>query len=204
MANCDKVADILFNCDSANLNMVSGSVLVRLEALSVVKNATNSCLLDSLAIIDPDTGVYPLTTSSYYPIKAEWYLSSVKPNYEVVEGTSTSDRYKQTIGKIVITNSEKAVGKQNIKGLNSNLWVIVSKLTGVDSNDDTFHVYGVRNGMKFLAEATSDEFGNRVVGSFMSIAGGEESTPNGVNLLMTSYANTNILFGQRFDPVIIP
>ena len=203
MASCDKVADILNNCDTANLNLVSGAVIVRLEALSVVKNATNSFLLDSLDIIDPDTGAYPLEASSYYPIKAEWYLNSVKPNYEVVEGTSTSDRYKQTIGKIVITDSEKAVGKQNIKGLNSNLWVIVAKLTGVENPVDTFHVYGVRNGMKFLAEATSDEFGNRVVGSFMSIAGGEESTPNGVNLLDTSFANTNTLFNQRFDPVIV-
>lgn len=204
MAGCADVADILNLCDSANLNLVSGALLVRLEAVSVTKNATNPFLLDSLDVVDPDTGVYPVTGSDYLPIKAEWYLNSAKPNYEVVEGTSTPDKYIHTIGNIVITNSESAAGKQNVKGLNANLWVIVAKVKGVAAEADTFHVYGLANGLKFLPTATSDEFGNRVVGSFRSLAGGEEPTPNGVNWLDTSYANTNVLFGQRLDPVIVP
>lgn len=204
MSNCTKVADILKACDSVNLNMVSGVLVARLEALGVTLNASNSFLLDEVTLIDPATGVYPLVGSDYYPIKAEWLLNSVTPNYEVVEGTATADSYKQTIGKIVLTDSESAVGKQTIKGLNSNLWVIIAKIKGVKSQADTFHVYGVQNGLKFLPEATAPEFGNRVVGSFASLAGAEEATPNGVNWLDTDYATTNTLFNQRLDPVIVP
>lgn len=203
MANCDKVYDILKACDSANLNLISGALAVRIEAVSVTRNATNPFLLDLVEIIDPDTGAYPLIASKYYPIKAEWVQNSAKPNYEVVEGTSTNDKYKQTIGKIVISDSESATGKQNVSGLNSNMWVIIGKLKGVSDNDDAFHVYGLQNGMKFLAEATADEFGNRVVGMFTSVAGGEEATPNGFNWLDTDYATTNTLFNQRLDPVIV-
>lgn len=203
MAGCAKVADILNLCDSANLNLVSGALVVRFDAVSFTKNATNPYLLDSFDIIDPETGAYPLEASDYFPISAEWYLNSAKPNYEVVEGTSTSDKFIHTIGNIVVTDSESATGKLTVKGLNANLWVIVAKVKGVANQVDTFHVYGLSNGLKFLPVATADEFGNRVVGSFRSLAGGEEPTPNGVNLLDTTYANTLVLFNQRFDPVII-
>lgn len=204
MAFCEKVKDILNNCDSANLNLISGVLIVRAEALGFTKNATNPFLLTQVVIKDPTTGAYPLALSPYLPIKAEWYLNSAKVNYEVVEGTSTADKYAQTIGNIVIQDSETAEGKLNLKGLNSNLWVIIAKLKGVKSQEDTFHVYGVQNGLKFLPAPTADEFGGRVVGMFKSIAGAEENTPNGVNLLDTSFANTNTLFNQRFNPVIIP
>lgn len=204
MSNCTKVADILKACDTVNLNMVSGVLVARLEALGVTPNVNNSFLLDEVSIIDPETGAYPLPTSDYYPIKAEWLLNSVTPNYEVVEGTSTADSYKQTIGKIVISDSETAEGKQTIKGLNSNLWVIIAKMKGVKNQEDTFHVFGVQNGLKFLPEATAPEFGNRVVGTFTSLTGAEESTPSGVNWLDTSFAKTNTLFNQRLDPVIVP
>lgn len=204
MSNCTKVADILKACDSVNLNLVSGVLVARLEALGVTPNVNNPFLLDEVTIIDPETGAYPLEGSDYYPIKAEWILNSVTPNYEVVEGTSVPDSYKQTIGKIVITDSETALGKQTVKGLNSNLWVVIAKMKGVKSQADTFHVYGVQNGLKFLPEATAPEFGNRVVGSFASLTGAEEATPNGVNWLDTDFATTNTLFNQRLDPVIIP
>lgn len=204
MAGCADVADILNLCDSTNLNLVSGALLVKIEAVSVTKNATNPFLLDNLDVIDPATGAYPLATSDYYPVKAEWYLNSAKPNYEVVEGTSTPDKFIHTIGNIVITNSESAIGKQNIKGLNANLWVLIAKVKGVTNQIDTFHVFGLTNGLKFLPTATSDEFGGRVVGSFKSLAGGEEPTPNGVNWLETSFENTNTLFNQRLNPVIVP
>jgi hypothetical protein len=204
MGLCDKVKDIENNCDSASLNLASGVLAVRLEALSFTQNAVNGFLLDTVTVIDPDTGAYPLPASAYYPVKAEWYLNTVKANYEVVEGTATADKYAQTIGNVVITDSESAEGKLNIKGLNSNLWAIVAKLKGVNNQEDTFHVYGVKNGLKFLVAPTADEFGGRVVGMFRSVAGAEESTPNGVNWLDTDFANTNALYNQRLDPVIIP
>jgi hypothetical protein len=203
MSNCDKVADILKSCDSAILNLASGILLVRIEALNTTFNSTNQFLLDGLTVVDPNTGLYPAADSVYKPIKAEWLLNSVTTNYEVVEGTSRNDSFAQTIGPVVISNSETALGKQTIKGLNANLWVAIAKIKGAAANTDSFHVYGVINGLKFLPQATSPEFGNRVVGTFKSVAGAEESTPNGVNLLMTSFANTNTLFNQRFNPVIV-
>lgn len=203
MSSCAKVTDILKVCDSATLNLISAGLLINLKAFAGVKSLTNDFLLNALTVIDPDTGAYPLEASNYYPVSAEWFYNSNKQNYEVVEGTATADKYKQTVGPIVITNSESATGKQTVKGLNSELWVFVAKLSGVGAPADAFHVYGSRNGLKFLPTATSDEFGGRVVGSFVSIAGGEESTPNGVNLLITDAANTEVLFNQRFDPVIV-
>lgn len=204
MAFCDEVEDINKSCDAANLNLVSGALAIRLEAFSCTKNVSNPFLLDEILVIDPDTGAYPLPASKYYPVKAEWYLNTAKPTYEVVEGTAKSDTYAHMIGNIVISNSETASGKLNIKGLNSNLWVIVSKLKGVVDEASTFHAYGTGNGLKFLVSPSSDEFGNRVVGMFRSIAGSEESSPNGVNYLDGTFANTNTLFNQRLDPVIIP
>jgi len=201
---CEKVKDILNLCDASNLNLVSGALAVRVEAVSFTKNTLNPFLLDSLDVIDPATGEYPEPTSVYYPIKIDWYLNTAKPNYEVVEGTSTPDKYAHTVGNIVVTDSESAVGKQNVKGLNSNLWVIVAKLKGVNAQADTFHVYGLQNGLKFLVAPTADEFGGRVVGMFKSVAGAEESTPNGVNWLDTDFGNTNALYNQRLDPVIVP
>ena len=203
MSNCSKVADILNNCNSANLNLISGVVVARKEAVNVTPNATNAFLMDEVLIIDPDTGAYPVTGSAYMPIKMEWVYNSVKQNYEVVEGVSTFDRFKHTIGKVVISNSEKAVAKQSIKALNTQMWVVIAKSKGVDAPEDSFSIFGLQNGMKFVPEATSDEVGGRVQGSFMSIAGGEESTPNGVNWLKTDYDTTNTLYNQRLNPVIV-
>jgi len=203
MGYCDKVADILSTCDSTNLNLVSGVLLVRAEALQTVKDTSNPFLITAATVVDPTTGVYPIVGSPYRPIKAEWLLNSVVANYEVVEGAAVPDSYSQNIGKIILTDSETAVGKQTMKGLNSNLWKVVAKLKGVGNQNDTFHIYGVVNGLKFLPEATAPEFGNRVVGMFKSVAGAEEATPNGVNLLVNTFANTNTLFNQRLNPVVI-
>jgi hypothetical protein len=204
MAFCGKINDILVACDTSNLNMASGALIVPWEALSKTYNATKPFLLDKLELKDPNTGSYPVAGSPYLPIKAEWYLNSVVPNYEVVVGTSKKDTFKQTIGKLIITNSETPEGKETASGLNAGLWVVISKMKGVSDEKDTFHVFGIDQGLKFLPEPTSAEFGNRVVGSFTSIDGSEESTPAGVNWLDTDAPTTNALFNQRLAPVIVP
>lgn len=203
MASCDKVKDIQIICDSNNLNLSKEFLAIRYDAIKYVKNTTNPFLLDDLSVVDLATGVYPISTSEYYPVKVEFYLNSVKPNYEVVEGTSTAIKYLHTIGNVVVTDSENALGKLNINGLTNNLWIIVAKVKGVNNANDSFHVYGLGQGMKFLPAPTSDEFGGRVVGMFKSIAGAEENTPNGLNWLDTTIANTETLFKQRLNPVII-
>lgn len=203
-AFCGKEKDIDASCDSATLNIKANFLAVRHEALQSTPNAANPLLLDEILIIDPATGAYPLPASEYYPIKVGFLYNSVTTNYEVVEGTSTPDRFKQIIGKVIVTDSESAEGKANIKALNTKLYALVVPMKGVADPDNTFHVFGYQNGLKFLPEATAAEFGNRVVGSFSSLTDAEEGTPNGVNLLDTSYANTLALYNQRFDPVIVP
>ena len=201
---CGKVSDILKSCDNSSLNLVSGLLLVKREAVELVKDATNPFLVTSLTIKDPTTGLYPAVNSDYYPVKAEWYNNSVVPNYEVVEGGNAPDMYSQTVGKVVLFDSETATGKQSVKGLNASKWLLVSKVSGTVNEDSSFHIYGATHGLKFLVEPTAPEFGNRVVGMFKSSAGAEESTPNGLNLLITSIANTKSLFNQRFSTVVIP
>lgn len=201
MAFCGTVKDVEKACDSVALNLKADMYAVRLEALSVTKNATNPYLIDTVEVIDPATGLYPVEGSAYYPVKIEWLYNSNLANYEVVEGTSVSDSYTQTVGPIVISDSETAVGKANVKALNSNLWSIITPMKGVSSLDATFHILGVINGLKFLPAATAVEFGNRVVGTFTSIAGGEEATPNGVNWLDTDYATTLAQYNNRLEVV---
>lgn len=199
MAFCGKVKDVEKACDSVALNLKAEMYAVRLEALSATKDVANPYLITAVEVIDPATGVYPLAASAYYPVKIEWLYNSVLPNYEVVEGTSVSDSYTQTLGPVVISDSETAVGKANVKALNSNLWAIVAPMKGVVNDAATFHIFGITNGLKFLPAATAVEFGNRVTGTFTSIAGGEEATPNGVNWLDTDYATTLAQFNNRLE-----
>jgi hypothetical protein len=201
MAFCGIKKDVEKACDSVTINLASTMFAVRLEALAVTPDAVNPYLIDALSVIDPNTAAYPLEASAYYPIKIDWLYNSVLQNYEVVEGTSTSDAYKQTIGPVVISDSETAEGKANVKALNSNLYAIVAPVKGAADKDATFHIYGVTNGLKFLPQATAPEFGNRVVGNFASITGGEEATPNGVNWLETNYAATLAKFINRLETV---
>lgn len=198
------ITDILKSCDSATLNLAGNLLLVRAEALQVVKDPANPFLITAISVVDPATGVYPVGTSDYKPVKAEWFNNSVNQNYEVVEGGSIPDSFIQTIGKVVLFDSESAIGKQKIKALNCNLWKIVAKLSGVGNQNDTFHVFGVNTGLKFVVEATAAEFGNRVNGMFKTPTGGEEPTPNGSNLLVGTFVATNTLFNQRLSPVVIP
>jgi hypothetical protein len=199
MAFCGKVKDVEKACDSVALNLKAEMYAIRLEALSATKDGANPYLITAVEVIDPATGVYPLAASAYYPVKIEWLYNSVLPNYEVVEGTSVSDSYTQTLGPVVISDSETAVGKANVKALNSNLWAIIAPMKGVVNDAATFHIFGITNGLKFLPAATAVEFGNRVTGTFTSIAGGEEATPNGVNWLDTDYATTLAQFNNRLE-----
>jgi hypothetical protein len=202
MAFCGTSKDIDKACDSVALNLKAKMIAVRLEALSVTRDVANPYLITALAVIDPATGLYPLAASAYYPVEIEWLYNSVLQNYEVVEGTSVSDMYTQTVGPVVISDSETAAGKANVKALNSNLWSIVAPVKGAIADASAFHIYGVTNGLKFLPAATAVEFGNRVQGTFTSIAGGEEATPNGVNWLTTDYATTLAQFNDRLEIVI--
>jgi hypothetical protein len=199
MAYCGDSKDIDKACDSVTLNLKAQMYAVRLEALSATKDVANPYLITAVEVKDPATGVYPLAASAYYPVKIEWLYNSVLPNYEVLEGTSVSDSYTQTLGPIVVSDSETAEGKANVKALNSNLWAIVAPMKGVVNDAATFHIFGIANGLKFLPAATAVEFGNRVTGTFTSIAGGEEATPNGVNWLDTDYATTLAQFNNRLE-----
>jgi len=204
MAFCGKPKDVEKACDSTPLNLKASLVAVRLEALSVTRDVTNPYLITEIEVLDPTTGAYPLAASPYYPVKMEWLYNSVLQNYEVTEGTSVSDSYIQTVGPVVVSDSETAVGKANVKALNSNLWALVGPVKGAVADASAFHIYGVTNGLKFLPIPTTIEFGNRVAGNFTSIAGGEEATPNGVNWLDTDYATTLAQFNNRLEVVIIP
>lgn len=204
MAYCGKVKDVEKACDAIPLNLKASMYAVRLEALSVTKSPTNPFLLTALEVIDPATGAYPLAASEFYPVKIEWLYNSVLQNTEPLEGTSLADSFVQTIGPVIITDSESAEGKANAKALNTNMYAIVAPVKGVADVADTFHVYGVQNGLKFTIQASAVEFGNRTVGNFRSIAGGEEATPNGVNWLDTNYAKTLAQFNNRLEEVVIP
>jgi len=204
MAFCGKQKDVLKGCDASPLNLKASLIAVRLEALSVTKDLENPYLVEEVAVIDPVTGAYPLETSEYYPIKLEWLYNSVLQNYEVTEGTSVSDAYIQTVGPLVIADSETAEGKANVKALNSSMWALVGPVKGAVADASSFHIYGVANGLKFLPVPTAIEFGNRVAGNFRSIAGGEEATPNGVNWLDTDYATTLAQFNNRLEVIVIP
>lgn len=203
MAYCGEAKDIEKLCDLTALNLDTDMLAVRAEALAVVTDPTNPFLVTSATVVDPDTGAYPLETSAYYPIKFSWLYNSVLPNYEVVEGTSLPDTYVQTLGPLVVTDSESAAGKANVKALNGIMWKLIGPLKGV-ADANKFHIYGVLNGLKFLPQATAPEFGNRVVGNFRSITGGEEATPNGVNWMDGTYAETKALYLNRLNVVVIP
>jgi len=130
MAFCGTQKDIDKACDSTPLNLKASLIAVRLEALSVTRDLLNPYLITSLEVIDPATGLYPLIASAYYPVNMEWLYNSALQNYEVTEGTSVSDSYIQTVGPLVISDSETAAGKANVKALNSNLWALIGPVKG--------------------------------------------------------------------------
>jgi hypothetical protein len=204
MANCYKPADIAKSCDSADLQALSGGLLIDLAAFVPTKHATLKFTLADIDIVDPDTGVYPLAGSDYFPVKVEWEKNAVKPNYEVISSEVKKDTYAQIVSGVIINDSESNSGKENVMALSTRKWVFVYKASGVSDADDAFHVLGYKNGLQFVVEPTSDDLGGRVSGSLRSLTGGGEANPNGMNfILATGLAATETLFNNRFNTVLI-
>lgn len=199
---CYKPADVAKSCDSADLQALSGGLLIALEAFRPTKHATKKFTLSDIVVVDPDTDAYPLPTSSYYPIKIEWEKNAVKPNYEVNSSEVKKDTYTQIASGLIINNSESDAGKENIMSLATNKWVFVYEASGVAEAEDAFQVLGSKNGLQFVVEPTSDDLGGRVAGSLRSLTGGGEPNPNGLNfILATGIAATKTLFNNRFEVI---
>lgn len=204
MANCYKPADIAKGCDAADLQALSGGLLVDLAAFLPTKHVTKKFTLANIGVIDPDTGVYPVVGSEYYPLKVEWEKNAVKPNYEVISSEVKKDTYAQIATGIIINDSESDSGKETAMALSTRKWVFIYKATGVADADDAYHVLGYKNGLQFVVEPTSDDLGGRVSGSLRSLTGGGEANPNGVNFLLAGgIAATDTLFNNRFEVVVI-
>lgn len=200
---CYKPDDIEKACDSADLQALSGGLLVRLDAFKPTKHATKKFTLIDIDVIDPDTGAYPLTTSDYYPITFAWEKNAVKPNYEVVSSEVKKDTYTHLLSGLIINNSESDQGKETTMALATEKYVAIFRTSGVADTLDTYQVLGAKNGMQFVVEPTSDEVGGRVTGSMRSLTGGGESNPNGLNFLMTAgLPATDTYFNNRLEVVI--
>lgn len=197
---CYKPNDVDTSCDSADLNALSGGLLINLRAFKATKSATKKFTLEDIEVIDPDTGLYPVVGSDYYPIKVEWEKNAVKPNYEVVSSEVKRDTYTQVATGIIINNSESDKGKETVMALATEKYVFVYAATGVADDVDKFQVLGSKNGLQFVVEATSDEVGGRVTGSLRSLNGGAEGNPNGYNFLLAGgLPATETLFNNRFN-----
>ena len=205
MAKCYKPADISKGCDSADLQALSGGLLVDLAAFLPTKHATKKFTLSNIGVIDPDTGAYPLVGSDYYPLKVEWEKNAVKPNYEVISSEVKKDTYAQIATGIIINDSESDAGKETAMALSTRKWVFIYKASGVADAEDAYHVLGYKNGLQFVVEPTSDDLGGRVSGSLRSLTGGGEANPNGMNFLLEGgIAATETLFNNRLNTVVIP
>lgn len=205
MALCYKPNDVDKACDSADLNALSGGLLINLKAFKGTKSVTKKFTLEDITVIDPDTGLYPVVGSDYYPIKVEWEKNAVKANYEVVSSTVKKDTYVQVASGIIINDSESDNGKETTMALATEKYVFVHAISGAANDDDKFQVLGSKNGLQFVVEPTSDEVGGRVTGSLRSLEGGAEGNPNGYNFLLAGgIAASETLFNNRFNTVIIP
>lgn len=205
MALCYKPADVLKACDSADLNALSGGLLINLKAFKATKDAAKKFTLDTITVVDPDTGLYPVVGSDYFPIKVEWEKNAVKPNYEVISSDVKKDTYVQIASGLIIANSESDEGKEAVMALATEKYVFVYAASGVADEEDKFQVLGSKNGLQFVVEPTSDEVGGRVTGSLRSLNGGAEGNPNGYNFILTTGLEaTETLFNNRFNTVIIP
>ena len=205
MALCYKPNDVAKACDSSDLNALSGAIAINIKAFKGTKSEMAKFTLNDIGVVDPDTGSYPIATSSYYPILLEWEKNAVKPNYEVVSSDVKKDTYLHIVPSIIVNNSESDSGKETIMAMATEKYVIVYGLSGIANEYDKFQVLGAKNGMQFVAEATSDDVGGRVTGAFRSLAGGGESNPNGYNFILTTGIEpTQTLFNNRFNTVIIP
>lgn len=199
MANCYKPADVALGCDAADLQAESGALLIDRRAFKATKHLTKKFTIADIEVIDPDTGLYPLVGSEYYPVKVEWAKNAVKPNYEVVSSEVKADSYTQIATGIIINDSESDAGKETAMALSTRKWVLVYRATGVAEEVDAFHVLGAKNGLQYVVEPTSDDVGGRVTGSLRSLTGGGEVNPNGYNFILAGgLAATETLFNNRF------
>lgn len=199
MANCYKPADNDTACDSADLQALSGALLIDLAAFKGTKHVSKKFTLANIEVIDPDTGEYPEPTSDYYPVKMSWAKNAVKPNYEVNSSEVKNDTYTQLASGLIINNSESDEGKESTMALATRKWVLVYKATGVADLNDGYHVLGSKNGLQYVVEPTSDDVGGRVTGSLRSLTGGGEPNPNGLNFILSGgLAATDVLFNNRF------
>jgi hypothetical protein len=204
MAECYKPADVAKGCDSADLQALSGGLLIDLAAFLPTKHATKQFTLADIEVVDPTTGAYPVVGSDFYPVKVEWEKNAVKPNYEVNSSEVKKDTYTQIASGIIINDSESDAGKETAMALATRKWVFVYKATGVANADDAYHVLGAKNGLQFVVEPTSDDLGGRVSGSLRSLTGGGEPNPNGLNFILAGgLAATETLFNNRFNTVVI-
>lgn len=204
MALCYKPNDIDKACDSADLTAQSGGYLINKKAYKRTRSATKKFTIEDIEVIDPETGLYPVVGSDYYPIKVEWYKNAVQPNYEVIDRPNLPDAYAQTAGVIIISNSESDKGKETVMALTSEKYVFVYGANGVSVEDDKFHVLGDKNGLSFVVEPTSADYGGRVAGNLRSLEGGAEANPNGYNLLLAGgLAATQTLVNNRFNTAIV-
>lgn len=205
MANCYKPADVALGCDSADLQALSGALLIDLKAFKGTKSATLKFTLENIEVVDPATGLYPVALSEYLPVQIEWAKNAVKPNYEVVSSEVKNDTYTQIASGLIIANSESDKGKETTMALATRKWVLVYKASGVADEDDAYQVLGAKNGLQFVVEPTSDDVGGRVTGSLRSLTGGGEANPNGYNFLLTTgIEDTETLFNDRFNVIVIP
>lgn len=205
MALCYKPNDVAKSCDSSDLAALSGGLAINIKAFRPTKSPTLKFTLTDIDIVDPDTGLYPVAGSDYYPIKVEWEKNAVKPNYEVVSSDVKKDAYIHVVTGILINDSESDAGKETVMAMATEKFVFVYKASGVANAVDAYQVLGSKNGMQFVVEPTSDELGGRVTGSFRSLTGGAEGNPNGLNfLLSTGIEATAAKFNNRLDVVVIP
>ena len=64
MANCYKPADVVKNCDGADLQALSGGLLIDLAAFKATKSGSLKFTLANIAVVDPTTGLYPSLTGA--------------------------------------------------------------------------------------------------------------------------------------------
>lgn len=205
MALCYKPFDVAKSCDSSDLAALSGGLAINIKAFKPKKSATKKFTLEDIDVVDPDTGLYPVAGSDYYPTKVEWNKNAVQPNYEVVSSDVKRDTYTHIVPSVIINNSESDKGKETIVALTDEKYVFVYKASGVADAADAYQVLGAKNGMQFVVAPTSAELGGRVSGSFRSLTGGAEGNPNGFNLLLAGgIAATDTKFNNRFSTVVIP
>lgn len=204
MALCYKPNDVAVACDSADLNALSGGLLINVKAFKATKSTTKRFTLENITVVDPTTGAFPVVGSDYYPIKLDWHKNAVKPNYEPIERPNLNDTYAHTAGVVIVSNSESDKGKETVMALTSEKYVFVYEASGVEDSADRFHVLGAKNGLSFVVEPTSADYGGRVAGTLRSLEGAAEANPNGYNLLIAGGEEaTKTLFNNRFNVAIV-